>query len=158
MMINVLSAAAKTVCVDYRPLRVCVENLFPVAGNLTQLPFLDASVLSLSCLHVIEHVGLGRYGDQLDPRGSRKGASELQRVLKQGGRLYISLPVGRQRVCFNAHRIFLATTIPSFVPGLRLESFSLVDDAGRFIEQATLEMADGLDYGCGMFEFVNERE
>lgn len=158
MMVNVLSAAAKTVFVDYRPLRVSIPNLHPLAGDITKLPFADASVPSLSCLHVIEHVGLGRYGDPLDPKGSRRGASELERVLKPGGRLYLSVPVGIQKVCFNAHRIFSPATIPSFVPGLRLVSFSVVDDTGRFSEKVGLQAAEGLAYGCGMYEFVKEHE
>jgi len=158
MMVNVLSAITKTVFVDYRPLRVHLSHLHPIAGDITRLPFADASIPSLSCLHVLEHVGLGRYGDPLDPQGSTKGASELQRVLKPGGQLYLSVPVGRAKVCFNAHRVFAPGTIQSFVPALRLQSFSLVDDAGRFSEQVSLESANGLDYGCGMFEFVKARE
>jgi len=154
MMVNVLSATVKTVFVDYRALRVHIPNLHPVSGDITRLPFADASIPSLSCLHVIEHVGLGRYGDPLDPEGSMKGASELQRVLKLGGRLYISVPVGRARVCFNAHRVHAPHTIQSFLPALRLKSFSLVDDAGRFDENVPFEAADNLEYGCGMFEFV----
>ncbi|HXX74289.1 MAG TPA: DUF268 domain-containing protein [Nitrospiraceae bacterium] len=158
MMVNVLSAITKTVFVDYRPLRVQLSHLHPIAGDITRLPFADASIPSLSCLHVLEHVGLGRYGDPLDPQGSTKGASELQRVLKPGGQLYLSVPVGRQKVYFNAHRVFAPRAIQSFVPALRLKSFSLVDDAGRFNEQVSLESASGLDYGCGMFEFVKARE
>ena len=158
MMVNILSAMTKIMFVDYRPLRVQLSHLHPVAADITRLPFADASIPSLSCLHVLEHVGLGRYGDPLDPQGSMKGGAELQRVLKPGGQLYLSVPVGRQKVCFNAHRVFTPDTIQSFVPALRLKSFSLVDDAGRFSEQVCLESADGLDYGCGMFEFVKARE
>jgi predicted SAM-dependent methyltransferase len=157
MMINVLSAGLKTAFVDYRPLYVQLSNLSSIAGDIVQLPFHDASIASLSCLHVVEHVGLGRYGDSLNPEGSQLAVGKLQRVLRPGGRLFLSVPVGRERVCFNAHRVHAPGTIQSYVPGLRLESFSLIDDAGRFTEQVPFEAANGLDYGCGLFEFVKAR-
>ena len=68
--------------------------------------------------------------------------------------MFLSVPVGRDRVCFNAHREFGPATILSFLPELRLESFSLIDDAGRFSEHVPLDAAVHLDYGCGLFEFV----
>jgi SAM-dependent methyltransferase len=154
MMLNVLSASLKTVFVDYRPLRVCLSNFSSLAGDIVRLPFHDKSIASLSCLHVIEHVGLGRYGDSLNPEGSQLAAAELQRVLQPGGRLFLSVPVGRERVCFNAHRVHAPSTIQSYVPALRLESFSLVDDAGQFREDVPFQAATHLEYGCGMFEFV----
>lgn len=154
MMINVLSATVKTVFVDYRPLRACLSNLSSLAGDIVRLPFKDSSVASLSCLHVIEHVGLGRYGDPINPAGSRLAAAELQRVVQPGGRLFLSAPVGRERVCFNAHRVHVPNTIRSYFPALRLDAFSLVDDAGQFQERVSPEAAARLEYGCGLFEFV----
>jgi len=153
-MLSVLSAAVPIAFVDYRPLAANVLGLNSVAGNVTSLPFLDDSVGSLSSLHVIEHVGLGRYGDPLEPEGTRRAAGELERVLQPGGRLFLSVPVGRQRVCFNAHRVLKPHTIESYFPQLRLEAFSSVDDAGHFVENASFEATATLDYGCGLFEFV----
>ncbi|MBK9308894.1 MAG: DUF268 domain-containing protein [Nitrospira sp.] len=158
MMINVLSAAVKTVFVDYRPLRVSLSNLTSLAGDIVRLPFVDNSVASLSSLHVIEHVGLGRYGDPLNPDGSQLAASELQRVLKPGGRLFLSVPVGRERVCFNAHRVFSTKTVRDCFDELQLMSFSLVNDAGQFTEDVSPETVANIEYGCGLFEFVKTRE
>lgn len=157
MMLSVLSAGVPIVFLDYRPLSVKLPGLHCVGGTGTRLPFLDNSVASLSCLHVIEHIGLGRYGDPLDPQGSQQAAGELARVLRPGGRLFLSVPVGRERVCFNAHRVFAPSTIQSFLPGLRLEAFSLVDDDGQFRDRAAVEAATDLEYGCGLFEFVKAR-
>ncbi len=158
MMLNVLSAGTKTVFVDYRPLKVQLSNLIPLGGDIVRLPFHTGSITSLSCLHVLEHVGLGRYGDPINPRGSQLAAAELQRVLAIGGRLFLSVPVGRERVCFNAHRVFEPSTVPKLFQGLELKSFSLVDDAGRFHEEVSLQAMDHLDYGCGCFELVKVRE
>jgi len=158
MMINVLSANVKTVFVDYRPLHVRLSNLSSLAGNIVRLPFQDGSVTSLSCLHVLEHVGLGRYGDPINPDGSLLAAAELQRVLRPGGTLCLSVPVGRERVCFNAHRVFSSSTVRDYFQELQLKAFSLVDDAGRFNEDVPPETAVNLEYGCGLFEFVKTRE
>lgn len=61
---------------------------------------------SLSCLHAIEHFGLGRYGDPIDPHGYEQGIANLTQLLKPGGTLYLSTPIGQERVEFNAHRVF----------------------------------------------------
>jgi hypothetical protein len=158
MMINVLSASAKTVFVDYRPLQVHLSNLLPLGGDIVRLPFRSGAITSLSCLHVIEHVGLGRYGDPINPAGSQLAAVELQRVLQPGGRLFLSVPVGRERVCFNAHRVFSPSTVSTFFRELQLKSFSLVDDSGQLNESVPLAAADSLEYGCGLFEFVKAHE
>lgn len=153
MMLSVLTAWAPTAFVDVRPLRAGISGLFPIAGTLAGLPFADRSVSSLSCLHVIEHVGLGRYGDPLDPEGARAASAELARVLAPGGRLYLSTPVGRERVCFNAHRVFSPHTIRDWFSDFHLTSFSYVDDSGAFHAQQDPAVAAGLEYGCGMFIF-----
>lgn len=153
-MLGVLSAHVPTVFVDYRPLNAQLSRLHPLAATITQLPFATASIGSLSSLHVLEHIGLGRYGDSVDPLGTQLAAAELARVLRPGGRLFVSVPVGRERVCFNAHRIFSPATIRRFFEGLHAARFGLVDDQGEFHAVADPVQADRLDYGCGFFEFV----
>src|SRR5262245_37549783 len=147
LTLSVLSATTETFHIDYRPLAAQLPGLRCVAGDILDLPLADASVASLSCLHVIEHIGLGRYGDPIDPDGSAKAARQLARVLAPGGRLYLSVPVGRERTCFNAHRVFDPRTVLALFAPLELEAFALVDDAGQFREGAPLEAASGLDYG-----------
>ena len=143
-----------TVFVDYRPLHARGPGLSTLAASLLSLPFDDSTVRSLSCLHVIEHIGLGRYGDVLDPLGSRKAAAELCRVLADGGRLLVSVPVGRERIQFNAHRIFAPQTVMGMFTRLALTSFSLVDDNGVYHPSAHRSVAAACQYACGMFEFV----
>lgn len=107
--------------VDIRAVDLVVPNFAFRAGSVLELPFADGSVGSLSSLCVIEHIGLGRYGDPLDPFGSEKAAAELLRVLAPGGDLYISVPVDSEcRVYFNAHRGFTRDYLLSLFPGLQL--------------------------------------
>lgn len=140
--------------VDIRPLDIRFENLKFVGGDITSLPFDDNSVSCLSSLHVIEHIGLGRYGDQVDPEGHLKAAGEIQRVLSPGGTLILSTVIGRERLCFDAHRIFEPKTVKSMFEGLTLEVFSLIDDTGlQVTEEANFESAKNCIYGCGLFIF-----
>lgn len=151
--LSVLSALVPTVFVDYRPLNAHLANLICIGGDITSLPFADGSLQSLSCMHVIEHVGLGRYGDPIDPAGAARAALELERVLAPYGRLYLTAPVGRERVCFNAHRVFSPYAFQKLMPGLKLKEFSWIDDDGAFHECGEQADAIDLDYGCGFYLF-----
>jgi len=153
MTLGVISAYIETEFVDLRPIETSLSGLIPRVGSIVSLDFADDSVRSISCLHVIEHIGLGRYGDTLDALGSVKAAAELERVLAPGGHLYLSLPVGRERVCFNAHRVHSPSSVLDMFGKLRLIEFSWVDDKGRFHDNASHKMAEGQDYACGMFLF-----
>ena len=152
--VGMASTIAPVTFVDIRPLPVVLPRLATVAGDIAgTLPFDGGSVASLSSLHVVEHVGLGRYGDDLDPNGTRKAVAELARILAPGGDLYLSVPVGRSRVCFNAHRIHDPRTIVDYLSTLTLEGFSVVDDSYRRVDDADLDEAAALVYGCGLFHF-----
>jgi len=153
LTISVLSATVNTTFVDYRPLKVSLAGLKSIAGNILDLPFDNDSVTSLSCLHVIEHIGLGRYGDPIDSEGSIKAANELQRIVRSGGKLFLSLPVGRERICFNAHRVHAPETVVKMFSKLKLVDFSYVNDSGEFFESQVVGAASQLEYGCGLFCF-----
>lgn len=153
LTMSVLSAHVTTVFMDYRPLKTHLLNLHNVAGSIVCLPFVTYGIDSLSCMHVLEHIGLGRYGDPLDPDGSSKAAAELDRIVAPGGRLYLTVPVGRPRVCFNAHRVFDPQEIPLMFPGLLLIDFSWVDDAGCLHESGSPQDAALQEYACGLYEF-----
>ena len=150
---NLLGAVVPVTFVDYRPLKATLTGLDSLGASILELPFADCSVESLSCLHVAEHIGLGRYGDPLDPQGTRKAAKELARVLAGGGNLYFALPVGKPRVCFNAHRIHAAETIIEYFAELELVELSIVYDDGQFAERVGLDEFNDSEYACGMFWF-----
>lgn len=54
----------------------------------------------------IEHSGLGRYGDSIDPDGDLKTMDDIYNSLKDDGLLYLGIPVGKDALCWNAHRIY----------------------------------------------------
>jgi len=148
-----LSAFVPTEFYDLRPAQVDLSNLVCKRADLTALPFPDDRIESLSCMHVVEHIGLGRYGDPIDPEGDLKAISELKRVLARGGSLLFVAPVGKPLLRFNAHRIYSPEQIMRWFGELQLQGFALIDDTGRFTDGADLARAASQEYGCGCWWF-----
>ncbi len=150
---TILSAFIPVKFFDYRPAHLNLKDYQSSFADLKKLPFASESVNSLSCMHTIEHIGLGRYGDELDPEGDIKGIEELKRVLADGGNLLFVTPVGRSRVEFNAHRIYSFEQIVQYFSPLILNEFSLIPDSGGIIENADPGLVAQQQYACGCFWF-----
>ncbi len=150
---SMLSAFVPTEFYDYRPADLTLSGLFCGKADLTSLFFDSNSVESISCMHTIEHIGLGRYGDPIDPLGDKKAIDELIRVTSPGGTLLFVTPVGQPRIQFNAHRIYSFEMIIDLFKGLHLQDFSLVLDNGKFINNADPKLVAEQRYGCGCFWF-----
>lgn len=105
---HLLSAGVKVNMIDIRPIDIHLDGLSFTQGDATHLSNIPAdSVCSLSSLHVVEHFGLGRFGDEVDPKGWIRGLKEMQRIVKGGGYFYLSFPTGnKNRLCFNGQRVF----------------------------------------------------
>lgn len=141
---------------DFRPVQLGLDSLESHPANLLDLEFEDNSVSSLSCMHVVEHIGLGRYGDALDPDGDLKAIKELKRVLAVGGQLLFVVPIGRPKIAFNAHRIYSYRQVMECFSDITLLEFALIPDSpdtGGLVRNATEAMADAQAYGCGCFLF-----
>ncbi len=145
--------------IDIRSMAISPHNIkFLQADLMKPAPNLFECCDSLSCLHAIEHFGLGRYGDPVDPDGHLKGFANLVTMLKPGGKMYISFPIGQPRIEFNAHRVFCPTDIFNWsgAEWLNLVNFDFVDDLGDVHIRATVEQAmqANLNYGCGVYTFL----
>lgn len=157
MFSTMISAFIPTEFYDYRPAKLNLENLESRQGDLLQLPFDNESIASLSCMHTIEHVGLGRYGDPIDPDGDLKAINEMQRVLAKGGNLLFVVPVGQPRIEFNAHRVYAYEQIMEYFEGLTLKEFALIPDDFKthgLVRNANPATVRQQKYGCGCFWFT----
>lgn len=154
-----VAAFRKIEVFDFRPLTVPIPNVTFTRADLTQqdFPFADYCD-SVSCLHAIEHFGLGRYGDPVDSEGHIKGLNNIYKLLKPGGTFYFATPVGPQRIEFDAHRVFsLAYLLSLFEKSYELVSFSWIDDQNKYFPSHKLTGQDiennlNCRYGCGIFE------
>lgn len=141
---------------DFRPADLRLDGLTCNSCDILNLPFPDNQLYSISCLHVLEHIGLGRYGDKLDYDGDLKAALELIRVTAKGGYILVAVPIGSKSIIqFNAHRIYKHIDFINLFSGLTLLEFSLIPDktGGGLIRHADIELADKQDYGCGCYLF-----
>lgn len=145
-----------------------VLDVRPLSSDICNVTFLQADLMrdnldlhnycdSLSCLHALEHFGLGRYGDPIDADGHLKGLENMYKILKEGGCFYFSVPMGTQRIEFNAHRVFsLQWLLNYFEKKYKLLSFSYVDDVGNLHQKISLTSEliltnCGCNYGCAIF-------
>lgn len=149
--------------IDIRNIKSKVKNIVFRQANLMELPTdLVDYCDSISSLHVIEHFGLGRYGDPIDYFGYLKAISNIAKILKSGGIFYFSVPIGPQRIEFNAHRVFSVEYLISILSqNFEIISFSFVDDKGDFFECVEFTKDDlksnfGCQYGCGIFTLIKK--
>lgn len=155
---HLLAADIKVNVIDIRPFPAEVENLYTVVDDATMLnQFEDGSMNSLSALCSLEHFGLGRYGDPIDPEACFKCFFQIQKKMEPGGNLYIALPIGKERVEFNAHRVFYASTVLQSFSEMQLIEFSCAAD-GKIEYNVDIYKYDNDihngEYRYGLFHFV----
>lgn len=144
----------KVVMLDIRPLPMEISGLIFQEANcmdMTQIP--NSSIMSLSSLHAVEHFGLGRYGDPIDPLGHEKAIKEMQRVVDHNGHILFSVPIGNQRLEFDGHRIFDCYEVIRLFNECDLLEFSYINDSNAYYENISIEDCPALNFGCGLFHF-----
>jgi hypothetical protein len=153
---TMLSAFIPVKFYDYRPADLTLNNWEGNFADLCNLNIADNEYPSVSCMHTVEHIGLGRYGDPIDPKGDITAVNEIMRITKPGGDILFVTPVGRQRIEFNAHRIYSYELIIEMFSKCSLQEFSLISDSGELIENADPGLVAGQNYGCGCFWFKKQ--
>ena len=147
---------------DFRPAKVYLKNFLAGKADLLNLHFENSSIESLSCMHVVEHIGLGRYGDALDYEGDIKAIRELSRTIKQRGNLLFVVPIGNEpKIMYNAHRIYTRDMILDAFSelGFKCNEFRLIPEDsvdGALVLNPDDELLNKQEYACGCFWFIKE--
>lgn len=125
------------VLIDIRPMANVIPGVDFLQANATDLVGVaDESIESLSALCSLEHFGLGRYGDPIDPEACFKAFRAIVRVMKcGGGHAYIAVPVGKEHLEFDAHRVFYAKTIINAFEPMKCVEFSCIHPGDAEIEK-----------------------
>ena len=115
---------------------------------------------SISCLHALEHFGLGRYGDPINVKGWSDGLKGISALLRTGGTFYLSTPVGVEKVFFNANWVFNPRSILSAAHSLNLkcnEIYEIVSGQPPVLIDATeehLRRLESKSYTLCLFVFT----
>jgi SAM-dependent methyltransferase len=148
---------------DIRPMKISIPNVNFTQADLMNLSEKDYECTdSISCLHAIEHFGLGRYGDDICFDGYLLGFQNIYKMLQKGGKFYFSVPMGHQRIEFHAHRVFSMQYLLDMInPYYTIDSFSYVDDKNCFYENVNISEENLLNnfncwYGCAVFELTKK--
>ena len=157
---HLLAMDIEVTLIDIRELSGEVRNLHTIIDDATELSQIDDdSIQSMSALCSLKHFGLGRYGDSIDPEACFKCFKNIQKKMKRGGDLYISVPIGKERVEFNAHRVFYADTIVREFSKMRLIEFSCAAE-GKIEQNIDIHKYDddkhNGEYRYGLFHFVKD--
>jgi len=150
------SAFMKVEYHDYRNVSIKFNNFKSVFTDISKLPFENDSVQSLSCMHVLEHIGLGRYGDPIDLGADEDTAREIVRVVAKNGHFIFVTPLANKyRLEFNAHRVYTYENVVSnLFKEFQLLEFSVVTDDGEFILNSDSHILTDQSYACGCFHFI----
>jgi hypothetical protein len=152
-----LSVFRKVKVLDIRPLTMPIQNVSFLQANICDENFEMEKAASVSCLHTIEHFGLGRYGDPIGLDLWKLGLSNVWKIVAPDGKLYLATPIGRQRIVYNAHRVFMPSTVLKQLEDCIVTDFAYVDDQGNFSVGSSLDVnamdsiASCFDYGLGIF-------
>ena len=142
---------------DIRDNHINIENIKFHRLDLTKInnSFHDYAD-SLSCLHTLEHIGLGRYGDNIDPDGYKLAFKNLLKILKNNGTLYLSFPISNLRkVYFNSERVFNPFEILNLGHNIKLERFDIINDNGEVNLNFDINNLKNKNfiYSCGIYTF-----
>jgi len=152
------TAFCPVTAIDIRPPSFTLPGFHFMKGDILKLPFDDNALQTLSCLYTIEHIGLGRYGDQINPNGYYEALMELQRVVAPGGHLILSMPVGQERVEFNEKMILYQKNCIKKLTEMELVEFSIVTDNDQFIESTDPGLYTKARYSCGLYLFIKGKK
>lgn len=148
---------------DIRPVTPQIPGvIFKQADMMNPLESLVEYCDSLSCLHALEHFGLGRYGDPIDSIGYVSGLQNMTKILRSGGLFYLSVPIGRERVEFNAHRIFDPVKLIELASanGLLLLDFAWMGPNRTLVQSVNpkqdMKELSKLRYCLGIFTFAKQ--
>ena len=146
---------------DVRPITAKIPGVtFKQADLMNPVEGMEGYYDSLSCLHALEHFGLGRYGDPVDPKGFEYGFAHMARLLKKDGVFYLSVPIGMDRVEFNANRVLDPRLIMNLAVknSLHLSALTVIGQGGKVMELALdtawLNDLAAQHYALGVFTFV----
>jgi len=155
-------------CIDIRPISTSIPNVQFIQCDICDYENVSSIIMkygecdSMSCLHALEHMGLGRYGDTISGSAVKQSIANMTMFLRRGGKLYLSTPLGFPAVYYNANYIFEPKKLITYASsvGLDLESLTVLSSSNRNINdlglEHKLEVLSTEKYNLVLLEFIKK--
>jgi len=146
-----LAAAYDVTYLDVRPQKKVVGQK-RIVSDIRNIPsFFDQTFDAVVSLCTLEHVGLGRYGDEFDMQGDKKAYPAIKRVLKSDGHLIFTIPIknGKPVIWFNGHRVYDYQMIQEFRNDMEIVDERFIDIVSLQEIQLSQVRTDNFDLYCG---------
>ena len=119
----IIAYGGRPTTIEYNTIVTDDKRFTPITvEEFNQNPRKFDVILSISS---IEHDGLGRYGDPINPKGDLEFMARAKKLLKEDGAMILAVPFGRDCLCWNAHRIYGRLRLP-----LLLKGWNILDTFG----------------------------
>jgi len=118
-----IQAGAKSVTtieynrLEYNHPRITTITVEHFYSSNQRIKLFDAVVAISS----VDHDGLGRYGDPINPQGDVEAMRELRCMLKPGGLLFVGIPIGPDLIVWNMGRRYGSKRLPVLLDGWRVK-------------------------------------
>lgn len=117
--------ASSCTTIEYQKINMDYPNMKAITvSEYDENPQTFDAAISISSF---EHDGLGRYGDPLKPNGDLSALKKMTCTLKEDGLLFLSVPIGMDKIVWNMHRIYGQKRLP-----MLLEDWTLLEVIGDF--------------------------
>ena len=158
-LVSQIASFRKIDVVDIRPLDIKPhKNINFIKGDICDVNFIEKQTIkydSISSIGCIAHIGLGRYGEEIDINGHLKAIKNLSEMIEKNGKIYFMAPVGNEGSEFNAHRIFKPDSIIDIFQknNCTLEKFHLINDEGNLQLDTNLKENMNYNFAGGYYVF-----
>lgn len=113
-------------------------------GDILKSPFKPTSFDVIISLSTLEHIGLGRYGDQPNKKGDIQTVQQIYRLLKKKGVFILTVPFGKA-VDTKWYRVYDKDRIKTLIEEFTIAKQKVFIDKNGFWEPSILKEAERVD-------------
>jgi len=120
------------------------KNLHCIKGDIRNTNFPDSFFDIVIAVSTIEHIGLGRYNDPIDPEGDINAIKEINKILKIRGILMMTVPFGNKSIS-KLHRVYDIKSLLTLLSKFKIEKIEYFWKSDQVWNYSSLEQVRNVD-------------